>query len=273
MRKYSQKEERDMARKLRSQGYPIKEIAKKLNRSAAAICEWTNLIAMRESGFAVDKVSYNNNGLSPGENQIKRARDLREKGHSCQDIGNELGLSGRAVARWTYDIAPERHYLVPTGELSLQEEGGILEDEEIIERAQRFGLEQHLHDFLRYNWEDTELGHTWTLAIDGDDSQSGYEYVTDIGKIDLLAKSKTNNDLLVVELKRDQTSDKTVGQILRYMGWIKEQILEEGACVRGLIIAYEPDEKIRYALKCVKDVGLKLYHVDFHLDDLETEGE
>ncbi len=155
-------------------------------------------------------------------------------------------------------------------ELLSQEDGEKLEleEEKEVEESQRFGLERHLHDFLRDNWDRMELAKNWTLEVDDGEPESGYEYPTGIGRIDLLARDRKGNDLLVIELKRNQTSDETVGQILRYMGWVQERMLEPGAAVHGLIIAHEADERIRYALKRVKDVTLKLYQVEFHLHDL-----
>ncbi len=44
-----------------------------------------------------------------------------------------------------------------------------------------------------------------------------------------------------------------------------------GEHVRGLIICKEVDERLTYALKMVQDkVKVKLYHVDFHLSDLNV---
>ena len=137
--------------------------------------------------------------------------------------------------------------------------------------ASRFGLERHLHDFLRDNWSSTEFGKDWTLEIEEGEPDSGYEFPTSIGRIDLLAKHKTKPVYLVIELKRGQTSDVTVGQILRYMGWVEAELLEGSESVRGLIIAQSHDEKLKYALKRVQDVELKLYEVSFRLLDAEEK--
>jgi len=94
----------------------------------------------------------------------------------------------------------------------------------------------------------------------------GYEYNTnEIGKIDLLAKHKTQPRWLVIELKREQTSDDTVGQVLRYMGWVQEHRAAEGDSVDGLIIAREPDARIRYALMHTRNASFMRYQVDFHI--------
>ncbi|MBW2103232.1 MAG: DUF1016 family protein [Deltaproteobacteria bacterium] len=75
---------------------------------------------------------------------------------------------------------------------------------------------------------------------------------------------------LVVELKRNQTSDQTVGQLLRYIGWVKQHLAEDGDEVHGLIICHEADNALHYALSTVPDVELRLYEVEFHLKKPEV---
>ena len=94
------------------------------------------------------------------------------------------------------------------------------------------------------------------------------EFPTDIGRIDLLAKHRTDGRWLVVELKRSQTSDDTVGQILRYMGWVEEKLTEPGERVEGLIVARAADAKLTYALKRLADVSVQLYRVEFTLHEM-----
>lgn len=83
--------------------------------------------------------------------------------------------------------------------------------------------------------------------------------------IDFLALDRDNNDLVVIELKRGKTSDATVGQILRYINWVKENVAEAGQYVRGIIIAKEVDEALKYSVKALDGVDVKTYVVDFKL--------
>jgi hypothetical protein len=138
---------------------------------------------------------------------------------------------------------------------------------------QRFGLERHLHDFLRDNWEQTELGQEWQLYGEPGDDDPGYEFPTAVGYIDLLAKHRREARWLVVELKRENASDKVVGQILRYMGWVKRHLAAPGDRVEGLIIARQPDEKLLYALEMQPQVALKLYEVEFRLRAAPQPGQ
>lgn len=129
----------------------------------------------------------------------------------------------------------------------------------------QFRLESYLHQFMRDNWESIDLGQEWDL-LQEDGETVGFEYKAgNIGYVDLLAKHKTAPRWLVIELKRDQSSDVTVGQILRYMGWVQENLADAGDSVEGLIVARSGDEKIRYALRFTNNVGLRLYEIEFRL--------
>lgn len=70
---------------------------------------------------------------------------------------------------------------------------------------------------------------------------------------------------MVVELKRGRASDVVVGQILRYMGFVKEQIAEDSQNVEGAIIALEDDPKLKWALVSVPSITFYKYQVSFKL--------
>ena len=79
----------------------------------------------------------------------------------------------------------------------------------------------------------------------------GQQYRSDTGPIDILAVSKDNKEILVVELKKGRASDAVIGQIQRYMGFVNEELLEDGQSVKGIIIALEDDLKLKRALNGV----------------------
>ena len=95
--------------------------------------------------------------------------------------------------------------------------------------------------------------------------EKGEEYEThEIGRIDLLLKDSSDT-YVVVELKRRKTGDQVVGQILRYIGWVQDNLSPN---VRGIIIIGEPYEKLDYALKPIENiVQLKYYRVKFEITD------
>lgn len=119
-----------------------------------------------------------------------------------------------------------------------------------------FRLERQLQDFLADNWESISLSKEWLIYSEDDDDDAGVEYPCDAGFIDILARHRNGKDWLVVELKRNQANDDTIGQVLRYMGWIKAMKAKPDQNVRGLIIARDANQKLQYALNAVKDVAL-----------------
>ncbi|HLA48823.1 MAG: hypothetical protein A2W77_05575 [Nitrospinae bacterium RIFCSPLOWO2_12_39_16] len=132
-----------------------------------------------------------------------------------------------------------------------------------------FYMESQLEDFLIENWDRTEMGKKYDLIEENGEIIS-QQYKTDIGKIDILAQDKATKQLVVIELKKDQTSDDTVGQLTRYMGWLEEH-KTGGKPTKGIIISARYDNRLYYALKKLKDVEVYLYRVDFKLEEFKKE--
>lgn len=140
----------------------------------------------------------------------------------------------------------------------------LIATDETVEDPSAFAMEKHLEDFLVQNWSQTELGRDYDIYQE-DGERVGQQYATDTGPLDILAVSKDKSALLVVELKKGRASDVVVGQVLRYMGYVKEELAEEGQRVKGVIIALEDDQRIRRALSVVPDVTFYRYQVSFKL--------
>jgi restriction system protein len=140
----------------------------------------------------------------------------------------------------------------------------IVATDPVVEDPVAFAMEKHLEDFLVKNWAQTELAQQFKI-YEEDGELVGQQYGTDAGPIDILAISKDGQRLLVVELKRGRASDVVVGQILRYMGYVKEQIAEPNQTVEGVIIALDDDKKLRWALLAVPSISFYRYQVSFKL--------
>lgn len=130
-----------------------------------------------------------------------------------------------------------------------------------------FYMEKQLEDFIIQNWPQTQLGGKYDLIIEQGELIS-QQYKTDIGSIDILARDKKTGSYVVIELKKNQTSDDTVGQLARYMGWIKTN--KNDKSVSGIIIAAQFDKKLEYALKMVPNTEILVYEVDFKLKTPST---
>ena len=140
----------------------------------------------------------------------------------------------------------------------------VMTNEGLIEDLVAFGMEKHLEDFLVANWSQTELGRDYDIFTD-EGEIVGQQYPTDTGNLDILAISKDRKRLLVIELKKGRASDAVVGQILRYMGFVQDELAEEGQTVEGAVIALDDDHRIRRALAMVPSVSFFRYKVSFQL--------
>jgi len=99
----------------------------------------------------------------------------------------------------------------------------------------------------------------------------GKEYDTrNVGRIDILCIDRTG-DFVVVETKKGKESDKVVGQIQRYMGWVKRNLSKKGENVRGIIIVNEFDEWLDYAVSVNENIRLLYYEVKFAVRDAPPE--
>ncbi len=140
----------------------------------------------------------------------------------------------------------------------------IISTDETVEDPSAFAMEKHLEDFLVLNWAQTILGKDYNI-YEEDGERVGQQYPTDTGPIDILAISKDKKRLLVVELKKGRASDVVVGQALRYMGYVQEELAENGQTVHGVIIALEDDQRIRRALAMAPTIEFYRYQIGFKL--------
>ena len=134
------------------------------------------------------------------------------------------------------------------------------------DHGNQFQMEKQLEDFLIHNWNNTELGKKYDLIVEEGELLS-QQYKTDIGAIDILAKDSSTNGYVVIELKRNQTSDDTVGQVARYIGWIKKHKKVDD--VKGVIIVGQYDNKLYYALQAIDNVEVFIYEVNFVLKEFQ----
>jgi len=140
----------------------------------------------------------------------------------------------------------------------------LISTDQTVEDPAIFALEKHLEDFLVQNWKQTELGKNYDI-YEEDGELVGQQYQSDTGPIDILAISKDKKELLVVELKKGRVSDSVVGQVQRYMGYVQEELAEEGQKVKGVIIALEDDLRIKRALAVTTNIEFYKYQVSFKL--------
>lgn len=137
------------------------------------------------------------------------------------------------------------------------------EDGELGSNAS-FIFEKHLEDFIVSNWQLTHFAKNYSI-YEEDGKPVGRQYRTETGPLDILALSHDKQEFLVIELKRDRASDEVVGQILRYMGWVKKNLCNDSQSVKGCIVALRSDKKLENALYALDNIEFSRYQIDFRL--------
>ena len=137
------------------------------------------------------------------------------------------------------------------------------ETEPEVEDPSEFVLEKYLEDFIVSNFDTIFKGRL--RVFEDSDGNEGQQYATEIGPIDILAIEEKTKTFVVIELKKGRPSDRVVGQVLRYMGWVKRNLCGSGQTVRGLVICRDHDLKLTYALEMTNNIDVRYYSMSFRL--------
>lgn len=208
-------------------------------------------------GEVITDYEYHKGGVLPHRRGVRWYSGEIERSQMSQALKNSTGAIGTVSNVTKY--AEEIEALIAG-----KRPPSIVATDETIEDPSVFALEEHLEEFLVKNWRNTELGKEYDI-FEEDGELVGQQYPSDTGPIDILAISKDKKDLLVVELKKGRSSDVVVGQIQRYMGYVKEELAEKDQKISGVIIALEDDVRMRRALAVAPGIEFYSYKISFKL--------
>jgi len=137
-------------------------------------------------------------------------------------------------------------------------------EEAEIEPPERIQLsiERDLKRFLVQNLSSLDSG--LRLLREGD--TTGEEYPTEAGRIDILGVDR-NGDFVVIELKAGVADTDSFGQIIAYMACMDKKA--RGRRVRGIIVASDFEDKVKFATMRVPDLQLKRYQVAFKFENVK----
>jgi restriction system protein len=208
-------------------------------------------------GEVLDDYSYHKNTNLPHRRTVKWYPSFIERSSMSDALKNSTGAIATYcnVSRYATEIETL---------ISGNRPPTLISTDASVEDPSNFALEKHLEDFLVENWKHSELGKEYDI-YEEDGELVGQQYPSDTGPIDILALSKDKKTLLIVELKKGRASDNVVGQIQRYMGFVKDELAEENQLVKGAIIALDDDLRIKRALSVTSNIDFYRYEISFKL--------
>lgn len=208
-------------------------------------------------GEVTSNYGYNPEGVLPHRRSVNWHQNTISRSDMSDALRNSAGSIGTVsdISKYAAEIESLiGNIQIPT----------IISTDETVEDPATFALEKYLEEFLVSNWKHTLLGKEYDI-FEEDGELVGQQYPSDTGPIDILAVSKDKSTLLVVELKKGRASDNVVGQIQRYMGYVKEELAEPSQQVKGIIIALEDDQRIKRALAVANNIEFYRYEISFRL--------
>ena len=158
------------------------------------------------------------------------------------------------------DPAPIHEFI--QGDVAREEELMLAEQDDAasidpMSGSSEFLLERDLQRYLAENLECIEPG----LKLYESDGIRGLEYEAGNGRrIDILAVDRAGA-FVVLELKVSKGYDRVVGQLLRYVNWIKQNLAEPGQNVRGMIVCRTMTEDLKLACAGIPDLDLFEYQL------------
>lgn len=196
--------------------------------------------------------AYLPKGMTTDNTSRELKRGLRNAGWRIQETDSEIHFFPPSTAP-----VPNAE----TNEDEPEDDGSALDTEEVLE----FSLEKHLQQFIAGNLSSLPIAGKRLRLYKDSANLEGVEYPTATGPIDILAVDEAGN-FYVLELKLSHGPDKAMGQLTRYMGWVRQH-LAKGREVHGVIVAKNMSERLRYAALAVPGVTLLEYEVNFKLKD------
>jgi hypothetical protein len=169
---------------------------------------------------------------------------------------------------WTMRESPDEISLIPPG-ADASSVANIIsnatsdDSEEEVGDELTFALESQLRDFIASNLASINVTGKKLKIYSDNSGRKGIEYPTGDGPIDILDVDDQDG-FYVFELKRADSPDRAMGQLARYMGWLKHTHGMERS-VNGIIVAKAVDDRLLYAALAVPNVYLYEYEVSFRL--------
>lgn len=163
------------------------------------------------------------------------------------------------------DIDPEPIYAGsgPSNSPAQLEGDDDSEEADSPQSTGEFAYEADLKNYLAKNLYQLEAG----LRLYEEEGVTGIEFPAGGRFIDILALD-SNNNFVVIELKVSKGYDRVIGQLMRYMAWIKENMADSNQGVRGAIVARSISEDLKLASSLGPSIEMYEYELSIQLNKI-----
>lgn len=243
---------RNLARALRRLGRfseAIEVLRQDVHRGAVTgtaqkqIGELEALLQMQAAGEQLP-VDATSDEMEDDDEPVAAATTGEEGGASTEAEENKSDTVRTEPESGSQPIISKRQSVRTTHPVQTEETLEALLEEMILREGGAFGRSLRMFESL-----DGLYGRQ--LAIPG------------IGRIDLLLEDLDTQELIVIELKRDRSTDEVVGQLCRYLGWVRQNLAKGNQKVSGIICVHRSSEKLRLAVSAVSGIEIFEYTLSF----------
>jgi hypothetical protein len=100
--------------------------------------------------------------------------------------------------------------------------------------------------------------------------QVGIGYGTEVGEIDLLARSESG-DWVIVMVAGEGKGSQMVSDVLHRVGWVRKHLCEPGDRVRAILLLDRVDEELGYAAAAVADtIAFRTWRIAIQFDPVDV---
>ena len=197
-----------------------------------------------------EKIKHAINAAHPGQ---WKASTLQAHLYACAANNPKAYIHHPAAEKFlfrntdgTFELySEERHG--PNEWAPSEDEDEVAEVSELVEAS--VSLERDIEEHLIHNLDSIESGLKYVSR----------QVTTEVGRIDILAEDK-NGTRVIIEVKVGEAKDSALGQVARYLGWFAKT---DGKPPRGMLVAAEFPQGVRYAASAIPNLTLHAYKISF----------
>ncbi len=189
------------------------------------------------------------------ENALTTIKRIKKISKRKKAVDKELkAISKRLV------IEDSPSEITPTDSVIVNENKSIARK---FKKSNAFNQENILEELLHNRILRNEEVFQRSLKIYKDEFYYGKQLVMpNVGRLDLLAIDEKVKQLIVIELKKDESYNDAISQIKKYINWVRENIDYEGYHIKGVICLHNANTELVIKAKKEK-IEIQEYSFNF----------